>query len=162
MTIFLIYVKILWKTKCFSQNCTIIGLSNSRILMNAFSNSHFTYCLLIWMCHSCRNNRKINRLREGCSRFIYNDKQSQFPELLEMDGSAFIDMKNIQSLAIEMFRDSRNLSPSIMNDIFSNKRRNSRCNLRQISKFSRRLVKSVYHGSKNVSFLEPKIWLQRC
>ena len=78
-----------------------------------------------------------------------------------MDGSAFIDMKNIQSLAIKMFRDSRNLSPLIMNDIFSHKRKNSRYNLRQISKFSRPLVKSVYHGSRSVSFLEPKIWLQK-
>ena len=78
-----------------------------------------------------------------------------------MDGSSFIDMKNIQSLATEMFRDSRNLSPPIVNDTFSNKKKNSRYNLRQISKLSRPLVKSVYHGSKSVSFLEPKIWLQR-
>ena len=75
-----------------------------------------------------------------------------------MDGSTFIDMKNIQSLAIEKFRDSRNLSPPIMNDIFSNKRKNSWYNLRQISKFSRTLVKLVYHRSESVSFIAPKIW----
>ena len=34
-----------------------------------------------------------------------------------MDGSVFIQMRDIQSLAIEMFRDSRNQSPRIMNDI---------------------------------------------
>ena len=66
-----------------------------------------------------------------------------------MDGSAFVHMRNIQSLAIEMFRDSGNLSPPIMNDIFTQKD-DSRYNLRQISKFSRPLVKSVYHGSETV------------
>ena len=30
--------------------------------------------------------------------------------------------------------------------------------MRQISEFSRPLVKSVYHGSQNVPFLGPKIW----
>ena len=34
-----------------------------------------------------------------------------------MNVSVFIHMRDIQSLAIEMFRDSRNQSPPIMNDI---------------------------------------------
>ena len=51
-----------------------------------------------------------------------------------MDGSAFIHTRKIQSLAIEMFCDSRDLSPPIMNDTFM-KKDNSRCNLRQMSQF---------------------------
>ena len=74
-----------------------------------------------------------------------------------MKNSIFIHMKNIQSLGIEMFRDNRNLSPPVMNDIFTQKG-NSRYNSRQISKFSRLLVKSVYHGNESVSFLGPKVW----
>ena len=62
-------------------------------------------------------------------------------------------MRIIQSLASEMFGVSRNISPPIMNDID-----NSRYNLRQISEFSRPLVKSAYHGSESVSFLGTKIW----
>ena len=41
-----------------------------------------------------------------------------------MGGSASIHIRNIQSLAIEMFRDSRNLSPPIMNDVFTQKSNN--------------------------------------
>ena len=74
-----------------------------------------------------------------------------------MDGSVFIHMRNIQSLAIEMFRDSRNLSPTILNDTFTQKGNNC-YNLRHISKFSRPLVRSVYHGSERISFLGPKMW----
>ena len=68
-----------------------------------------------------------------------------------MDVSNFIHMKDIQSLAIEMFRDSRNQSPPIMNDILHK---------RTIvgSKFLKPLVKSVHYGSESVSFLGPKIW----
>ena len=66
-------------------------------------------------------------------------------------------MRNIQSLAIKMFRVSRNISPPAMNDTFK-QNDNSRYNLRQISEFSRLSLKSAYHGSKSVSFLGSKIW----
>ena len=62
----------------------------------------------------------------------------------------------LQSLVIEISRVSRNISPPIMNNIFKQKD-HSWFNLRQISEFSRPLVKSVYHGSDSVSFLGPKI-----
>ena len=38
-----------------------IGLPKRRILMYACFNSQFSYCPLIWMCHSRTNNRKIFR-----------------------------------------------------------------------------------------------------
>ena len=69
----------------------------------------------------------------------------------------FYSHEDIQSVAIEMFRDSRNLSPTILHDTFTQKG-NNWYNLRKISKFSRPLVKSVYHGNERVSFLGPKMW----
>lgn len=62
-----------------------------------------------------------------------------------------------QSLTIKLFRIGRNLSPPIVNNIFKQKD-NIRYNFRQISKFSRPLVKSGYHESEIVSFLGPKMW----
>ena len=55
-------------------------------------------------------------------------------KIVEIDSSAFIHTRNIRSLSIEMFRDSKNLSPPIMNDIFTQKS-NSRYNLRQFLNF---------------------------
>ena len=56
-----------------------------------------------------------------------------------------------------MFRVSRNLSPPIMTDI-SNKRKKAGITWDKFFKFSRPLVKSVYHESESVSFLGPIIW----
>ena len=109
------------------------------------------------MCHSRTNNEKINKAHERCLRLAYNNKQTPFPELLKKVGSVSIEKKNIQSLAVEMCAISRNISPLIMNDNFKQKG-NSQYNLRQISEFSRPLLKSVHHGSESVSFLGPKIW----
>ena len=65
--------------------------------MNAFFKSQFTYCPLIWLCHSREKNNKINRLHERCLRMIYNDKQSPFNVHLEKDGSVSINERNIKS-----------------------------------------------------------------
>ena len=63
------------------------------------------------MYHSRSNSRKIKMLHEGCLRIIYNDKQSSFTELLNKDNSVLIHIRNIQRLAIEMFRFYNGLSP---------------------------------------------------
>ena len=120
--------------------------------MNAFFTSQFSYCPLIWMCRS-----RSNMLHEICQRIIYNDKQSSFTELLNKDNSVSIHIRNIQRLAIEMFRFYNGLSPPLMNNIFNLKMENS-YNLIQVSELSRLRVKSVYHGTESISYLGQKIW----
>ena len=73
-----------------------MGLSKRKLLMNAFFTSQFSYCLLIWMCHSRSNNWKINMLQERCLRIIYNNKQSSLTELLNKDNSVFIQNNDEQ------------------------------------------------------------------
>ena len=60
-------------------------------------------------------------------------------------------------LAIEIFRFYNGLSPRLTNNIFKPKAENP-YNLRQVSEFSRPMVKSVYHGTESISYLGPKIW----
>ena len=132
-------------------------LSKRKLLMNAFFTSRFSYCPLIWMCHSRSNNRKMNMLHERCLRIIYNDQQSSFTELMNKDNSVSIHIRNIQTLAVEMFRFYNGLSPPLMSNMFKLKVEYS-YNLRQVSEFSRPMVKSVYHGIESISLLGPKIW----
>ena len=51
--------------------------------------SQFNYCQLVWVCHNCTENSKINRLHERCLRLIYNDKKLSFEELLEIDSCLY-------------------------------------------------------------------------
>ena len=134
-----------------------MGLSKRKLLMNTFFTSQFRYCPLIWMCHSRSNNRKINMLHEKCLRIIYNDKQSSFTELLNKDNSVSIHIRNIQRLAIEMFRFYNGLLSPLTNNIFKLRAENP-YNLRQVYEFSRPVVKSIYHGTESISYLGPKIW----
>ena len=93
-------------------------MKNERFLINSFIDSQFNYGKLIWMFHSRKLNSKINRLQERSLRIIYDDDKSSFEELLKKDGSVTIHHRNIQALAVEMYKVRNNLSPQIMTDMF--------------------------------------------
>ena len=76
---------------------------------------------MIWMCHNCTTNRKMNRLYKRCLRIIYNDKQSSFKMLLEKVSSVSIHDRNIQSLATEMYKVANVLSPPVVSNSFTQK-----------------------------------------
>ena len=95
-----------------------MGTTKKRIIMNTFFKSQFNYCPLVWMCCNRSLNTKINRLHERCLRIVYNDKKSNFNELLVKDGSVSIHHQNLQKLAVEMFKASRGLTPEIVNELF--------------------------------------------
>ena len=88
---------------------------------------------------------------------IYNDKTSSFENLLEKDGSFSIRNRNLQILAIEMFKIGKGISSSIMKGIFEPRAENP-YNLRCISQFSVTLVSTLFHDTESISFLGPKIW----
>ena len=133
-----------------------MNISKRKLIMNSFFTSQFNYCPLVWMCHSRLINNKINRLHETCLRIIYSDKSSTFEELLEKDGSVTIHFRNIQKLAIEMFKVFKNLSPPIISDLFEVHENNY--NLRNHRYFLIPTVKTVYHGLESIKNLGPRIW----
>ena len=85
--------------------------------MKAFAESQFGYCPLIWMFHSRELNNKMSRIHEKALRITYKDKSSTFQELLEKDNSVSIHHRNVQKLAIEIYKVLHGFSPPILNDI---------------------------------------------
>ena len=63
------------------------------------------------MFHSRTLNDKINRLYEVALKTVYGDCKSKFDELLGKDGPFSIRHRNIQTLAIEIFKFLSGLSP---------------------------------------------------
>ena len=87
---------------------------------------------------------------------IYNDKLSNFEELLTKDNSVSIHHSNIHALAIEMYKVANDMSPGIMNEVF--KLRNTpHYNLRHTSHFSADPIHSACNGTESASYLGPKI-----
>ena len=148
--------KVSQKLHALARVSKIISKKKLRVIMKAFIMSRFSYCPLVWMCHSRTLNNKINKIHQRALRLVYDDRQSTFEELLNIDKSVTIHHRNLQVLATELYKVHHGLAPELMNGIF--KKINVTYNFRNDSTFEKRNVKYAYYGSETISFLGPKIW----
>ena len=128
-----------------------------RIVVKTLIESQFSYCPLIWMFHSRTINNKIKRLHERALRIVCSDFQSFFDGVLMKDDSFSIHERNIQSLAIEIYKFLNGLSPSFLNNVFHKNISNS-YDLRNHKELYSRNPKTVRYGTETVSYIAPKIW----
>ena len=152
----LVCKKVSHKLHALARVSKFISKKKLRVIMKAFIMSQFSYCPLVWMCHSRTLNNKINKLHEKVLRLVYDDRQSTFEELLNLDKSVTIHQRNLQVLATDLYKVHHGLAPELMNGIFKN--RNVKYNFRKNSTFETRNIRSVYYGSETISFIGPKIW----
>ena len=127
-----------------------------RMLMKSFFESQFSYCPLVWMFCSRTLNNRINKLHERALRIVYRDDISTFKQLLNEDKSVTVHDRNIQLLAIEMYKVKNNISPCSLSDFVSIKELNNE--MRQISDSERNKPNTVYNGTETIRILGPKIW----
>ena len=127
-----------------------------RLLMKAFIESQFSYCSLIWMFHSRKLNNRINKLHERALRLVYKDSSSSFDQLLVRDNSFSIHDRNLQKLAIEIYKVKNNISPSFMHFLFPETE--NPYYLRSNPSFKTSNIRTVYYGSETLMYRGPKIW----
>ena len=143
------------KLHALSRVSRFMGINQRRLIMKAFINSQFGYCPLVWIFHSRTLNNRINKIHERALRLVYNDKVSTFEDLLIKDKSFTVHEKNIQALAIELYKSINGIGPDILRDIFKLKEENKYCSK---FPFETNRINTVYYGTETLSFIGPKIW----
>ena len=143
------------KVHALARVSRYMDIGKKRQIMKAFIESHFNYCPLVWMFHSRSLNTRINQIHERALRIVYGHETSSFANLLKRDNSFTIHERNIQTLAIEVFKVVNGISPEIMKSIFPLKVDN-RYHSKQI--FETQNIRTVHNGTDTLSFLGPKIW----
>ena len=115
------------------------------------------------MFHSRCINHRINNLHYRALRMIYQNDTASFEELLIKDGSVTIHHRNLQSLAIEMYKVANGIPPAILKDIFSTNKNlgtnNISASTRSQSQFyNPDRPRKVNTGLQTLRHLGPKIW----
>ena len=103
--------------------------------------------------HHSRKNNKIKHLHERCLRLIYSGKKSSYENILEKG----MHHKNIQALAIELFKVKRKLCPDITGGIFL-ERTNNQHNLCNRFYMPSRLQCLSWNRENTIIYLGTKTW----
>ena len=142
------------KLHALARIANYMDISKTRSIMNAFILSQFPYCPLICMFHSRKRSHRINKIHERALRIVHNDHQCTFEDLLERDNSLPIHERNLQKLAIEMFK----LNNGLLVQLVSEKFHFAENHYQTGAKFKVDHVKTKTYGKQSISYLGPKIW----
>ena len=137
------------KLHVLTRCAKFMSAEKRRLIFKAFIISAFNYCPLLWMFHTKQLNNWINSQLEKALRVTYQDRNSFFRELLNLDESVSIHYRNIKYLLAEMHKVKMDLSPPIMNDIFSLSE-NSSYNLRSGVTGNRQNIRTKKFGFETV------------
>ena len=144
------------KLNALTRMASSLKFKQRKLLLNAFITSQFSYAPVVWMFHSRKLNNRINRIHERAIRLVYKDYTSSFDELLFKDNSFRIHHRNLQKLAIEIFKVKLGIAPDIMKNVFSIIE--NPYHLWNETKFKSRNVNTVRCGIETASFVAPTIW----
>ena len=147
--------KVSQKLHALSRIGHLMPPNRRKDIVNAFVLSQFGYCPLVWMFHSRELNNRINNLHKRALRIVYQDSKSSFEELLAKDESFTIHERNIQTLAIELYKVWYGLSPKIMELVFPLDTNSAE---KSCKKFLSRKIRTVNQGTETLAYLGPKIW----
>ena len=134
----------------------LLGEDKLKLIMKTFIESQFNYCPLLWMFCSRTINNKINKLHERALRVVYKNDNLTFQQLLEKDKSFTIHERNLQKLAIEMYKVKHKMSPLPVQEIF--KPKTNSYDLRNKIEWEKAKVRTVNNGTETIRFRGPETW----
>ena len=108
------------------------------------------------MFHSRELNTKKNRLHERALRIVCKNPQLTFQQLLGLDKSQCIHHRNLQKLAIEMFKINKMLVPTLLPELFPTYE--NKYNLKSQRCWQSSNVRTVNFGIEALLYRGQKTW----
>ena len=98
------------KLTILAHMSNMLSFPKMKLLIKSFFESQFAYCPC-WMLYNRLLNNKINKLHERALRILHKDDCSTFRQLLAKEESVTMHERNLQKLAIEMYKVKHNILP---------------------------------------------------
>ena len=97
----------------------LIPRKKAELLVNAYILSPFNYCPLTWMFCGKEGNKLITQSHHRALRVLLNENDKDYSDLLLGCGTVDIHTRNLRLMLIEVYKSLHNISPGIMQNIFS-------------------------------------------
>ena len=74
------------------------------VLINSYLISNFNYCPLVWMFSSTQSVNKIENLQEQDLRFLHDDFEASYEDLLSKRGKSTMNVRRLRILCVETYK----------------------------------------------------------
>ena len=88
------------------------------VLINSYIISNFNYCPLVWMFSSTQSLNKIENLQKRALRFLYDDFEASYEDLLSKGGKSKMNVRRLRTLCVKIYKILNDLTPSFTDNIF--------------------------------------------
>lgn len=129
---------------------------NKLTIFYTFIMSNFSYCPLTWHFCSKKNTDKMERIQKRALRFIYEDYDATYEELLARAGLPTLHIRRMRAVAIETFKILNNLSPPVLQDLLKLQER--KYNFRYSNILHVPQVNSTGYGKNSFRMAAPTLW----
>ena len=133
-----------------------LSQSQKATLCNSYVISYFKYCSLIWHFGSIKNIHNTEKLHERTIRFIYDEYESDYFELLKKKKHCTLYSQRLQDMCCEIYKTINCNSSAYMNDLLIKRPSNYKSTKELNLHFPR--VNQITFGYKSFSVVAPKIW----
>ena len=89
-----------------------------KTIIQSFILANFNYCPLVWYFTSAKQINKIEKIEERALRYISDDYDSNYQQLLENNKFVLMEIKRKQTLCMEIFKTFNDLNPPYMKELF--------------------------------------------
>ena len=119
--------------------------------------SNFNFCPLSWhFCSKTNTNKIEKKIQERELRFVYDDFNSSYTELLTKANLPTLETRRIRTMAIGTFKILNGLAPSVLSDRFI--KRENKYNFRYFNILQIPQVRASTQGKKSFRYAAPVLW----
>ena len=118
--------------------------------------SIFNFCPLIWHFCSKSNTEKLEKINFRALKFVFQDFNSSYEDLIFKAGSTTLHLARLRTLAIETFKVVYGLSPTYLQEFLCFK--DSSYNFRYSNLLEIPRTKSTRYGTNSFRFQAAKLW----
>ena len=131
-------------------------MDTKKHLAKTFVLSQFNYCPLVW--HFCGNSNihKMEKIQERTLRFVFDDNESDYKSLLQINNESTLYLKRVRIMAQEVYKAINNQSPIYAKELLRS--RNTRYSDRRPLDLYIPKVNQQKFGYKSYNFEAPSLW----